>query len=296
MTIKTALDWANQKLQKTSVSSALDAEVLLSFVLDKTKGYIYANLQKTLAKFQVSSFKKFIRKRARYWPIAYLTGHKEFFGLDFIVTRNVLIPRPETELLVELALEILKARSYHLKGVIDLGTGSGNIIISLAVILSGAKNLNFYAIDSSQKALKIAHKNARRHGVLKKIKFLRGNLLSRFFENWKLEIGNFLIIANLPYLTPSQYSGYPDLKHEPRQALVGGKDGLKYFRNLFKQLQKFYILNFEFCILLEHSPTQKPALAKLAKKYFPGAKITFHKDLAGRWRAVKIQTKFKSRK
>ncbi|MBI4050570.1 MAG: peptide chain release factor N(5)-glutamine methyltransferase [Candidatus Doudnabacteria bacterium] len=317
MIIQESLSWAIKTLHTNSSSPALDAEVLLCHVRKCDKTYLYANPHKKISKLQTTHYQLLIRKRARHWPIAYLTGHKEFFGLDFVVTPDVLIPRPETELLVELALEILKAKSYNLKAVIDLGTGSGNIIISLGVIARGLRrsNLKFFATDSSPKALRIAKLNARRHGVAKKIKFLRGNLLSPLLktESYKLK-PNTLILANLPYLTPARYSSNPDLKYEPKFALVEVHDGLKHFLKLFQQLSRHCEESaldgrrsnpreiatlrprvgarndtYNITLILEHDSSQKPLLAKLAKKYFPHSQVVFYKDLAGRWRVMKIK-------
>lgn len=338
MVIREALTWAAQVLKNKSASPALDGEVLLSFVLKKTKEYLYANADYQLTKIQYSKFNILIRKRAHRWPVAYLIGHKEFYGLDFEVTPDVLVPRPESELLVERALSLLtsslltssppsggeesKVRGWN---IIDLGTGSGNIIISIIKSLQkrpsspgeersrrrGRTNVfKFYAIDPSNKALQIAKNNAHRHGLAKRIKFLRGDLLdplSPIFSpliRGRLRGGRILILANLPYLTPREYSSNPDLKHEPRSALIASPHGLKYFRQLFKQMQKksppargreaaaggegVGEKRSNFILLLEHSPSQQPALAKLAKKYFPSAQIRFHKDLAGKYRMLDI--------
>src|SRR3989344_5667892 len=229
-----------------------DSEILLSFILKKDKAWIFANPGKTLNKSQETSYQKLIQKCKQHWPVAYLTGHKEFYGLDFKVDQDVLIPRPETELLVELALERIKNRELGIKNVIDVGTGSGTIIITISKILATAsilEKLKLFAIDVSSSALKIAKVNAGRHGVARKIKFVRGNLLDPLFRlplrplsfpphegGLKGGRGRSLIIANLPYLTPRQMKN-PDLKHEPKNALVAGKDGLKYYRELFKQIK-----------------------------------------------------------
>jgi release factor glutamine methyltransferase len=342
LTIQEALNSAI-KFLKTSSSPALDAEVLLSFVLSSTfspfakregeteRGWLAANPDYELTKHQEAKFKNLINLRARRWPVAYLVGHKEFCGLDFKVTPDVLIPRPETELLVELALERIensplsfsplnKGEMKRGSNVVDVGTGSGNIIISLAKTVKN-QGIKFCAIDSSKKALAIARTNARRHGILRKIKFLHGNLLDPLlplplsllrrsgYEGWtrgrdlpagKAENrGHSLVIANLPYLTPEQHRKNPDLKYEPKNALLGGKDGLKYYRELLRQLSSAILKNLKahlppanddkrLIILLEHDPAQKQKLAALAKKYFPNAQIVFHKDLSRKFRILEI--------
>ena len=348
MNIRTAISLATQSLKK-SASPVLDAEVLLSFVLKKPKEFLYGHPDFKLSEIQDSKFRILIRKRANHWPVAYLTGHKEFFGLDLLVTKDVLVPRPETELLVELALERLKIRDLRFKNIVEVGTGSGNIIISL-VIQSEARNLRFFATDTSAKALAIARRNARRNGVASKIKFLRGNLLkpstirpahggeqsrttssgnkSFYSLSKRKRVEGLLIVANLPYLTEKQYRANPDLKHEPKRALVGGKDGMKYFREIFEQLHTFLPspgvgrparLNgrsggvaaclparqggrersqspFDsaqgqngITILIEHDPGQKGKLKKLISQHFPQAEVKFHKDLAGRFRVCSFE-------
>lgn len=304
MNIAQAVFWAQNKLKTVSPSPSLDSEVLLSFVLRKDRAWLYANPDHKLSSIQYSKFNILIRQRANHWPVALLTGHKEFFGLDFRVTPDVLIPRPETELLVELALDRISNVESRISNVIDVGTGSGAIIIALAVILSTKReesqrsfvrkrpqdDINFIAADISKSALKIAKQNARRHGVAKRIKFMRGNLLDPLFRlpfmRGKMSGGRSLIIANLPYLTPAQFNSNPNLAHEPRSALVGGSDGLKYYRRLFEQASKFHIQNSIF--LLEHDPSQKQKLARLAKKYFPKAKLKFHRDLSDNQRISEI--------
>ena len=301
-TINSALAWATRELKKSSRSPALDSEVLLCHILKRDKSYLYANQDKKLSNIQNTKYQILIRKRARRWPVAYLTGRKEFFGLDFVVTPDVLIPRPETELLVELAIQRIKNHPLFISplergkkkrglNIIDLGTGSGCIIISLAKKLAASAELDhhtphFYATDSSTKALKIACANARRHGVAKKIRFIQNNL----FENCKLKIENSLLLANLPYLTPAQVKSNPDLKYEPCGALVAGKDGMEHFKKLFKQIPPLKIRGGkeELLILLEHDPSHKSKLKSLAKKYFPKAKIKFHRDLSGRFRICEI--------
>ncbi|MBI4050143.1 MAG: peptide chain release factor N(5)-glutamine methyltransferase [Candidatus Doudnabacteria bacterium] len=319
MTIKEALN----------LPKNLDPEVLLAFALKKDQSFLFANPDKNLPPILYSKFLILVRRRSRGWPVAYLTGHKEFFGLDFRVSPNVLIPRPETELLVELALGLLspspnpspqgrgnkKNNSSPLRGearrgwnVIDLGTGSGNIITSLAVILERSDripDLKFFATDTSTAALKVAKANARRHGVAKKIKFIQGNLLAPLTLNNSMESFPTLIIANLPYLTKSQLHE-PSIRHEPKSALFGGKDGLKYYRELFKQLtptqpppsrgrkkEKIPLPLWEglgegFTLLLEHDPRQKPKLKGLVKLYLAEAKVKFHKDLSGRFRVAEL--------
>jgi len=258
-----------------------DAEVILAHVLKNDRAWLFANPDFELSRLQLTTYNLLLARRAKHWPVAYLTGHKEFYGLEFRVTPDVLIPRPETEMLVELARERIENRELRIKKIIDLGTGGGAIIISLAKSLRNSK-LKFSATDISPKALQNAKQNARRHGVEKRIKFIKSDLL----RNLKFDIRNSLLVSNLPYLTPAQVKANPDLKHEPRSALVAGPDGLKYYRKLFEQLSKFYIQNSIF--LLEHDPSQKNKLAALVKKSLPNSRTKFHRDFSGRWRICEI--------
>jgi len=235
-----------------------------------------------LNKKQKQLLHKMSARRLKNEPLAHILGHKEFYGLDFKVTRHTLIPRPETELLVE---EIIKLRPKN-STIIDVGTGSGNIIISLCKNIKN-KN-NYYGIDISEKALRVAKYNTRKHGVDKKIIFIKGDLLKPFILNSKFEIRNFIIVANLPYLSNKIYnSAKPDVKNfEPKIALSGGDNGLDYYKKLFKQIKTLKENCFMFHVLcyMEISPEQKLKLEKMVQKYFPGSKLAFQKDLARKWR------------
>jgi release factor glutamine methyltransferase len=288
MDIQTGLSWATKKL-KNGGSPALDTEVLLCHVLNKNKAFLYANPRKKLTNLQATSYKLAINKRTRGWPVAYLTGHKEFFGLDFLVTPAVLIPRPETELLVDLALQIFKSKIFDLKSIIDVGTGSGNIIVSLARLIKNPK-IKFFAIDSSASALKIAKLNARLLGVYKKIRFLQGNLLTPLLQATSYNLQASLIVANLPYgwgkWKNNSTAETADLKFEPKNALFTGEKGLKLIRNLLYEAAKDRI--GASVVLIEFDPRQKQAVWRISKKYFPRTKPEFHKDLSGRFRVLEI--------
>lgn len=221
MTIKQALKQAAQKLAAAGIdSSALDADILLSFVLKKPKEFLYTYPEKILTKNQLTRFNQLINRRAKHEPVAYLTQHKEFFGLDFYVDKNVLIPRPLTESLVE---QVIKEVGNKKVVIADIGTGSGCIAIALKKHLPQA---TIYATDISAAALLVAKKNARKHRV--KIKFLQGNLLEPL-KNKKIDI----IVANLPYLNKNQIKN--ELTFEPKIALLGGK---KYIKELLRQAKK----------------------------------------------------------
>jgi release factor glutamine methyltransferase len=300
MNIQEALREASKKLKKTSPSPFLDAEILLSYVLKKNREFILTYPEKKLTKAQEEKFEKSLKRRLKNEPVAYILSHKEFYGLDFKVTPDTLIPRPETETLVENALNHLKSKNNNDKKTIiaDIGTGSGNIIISVAKEIASSNlpttHYELIATDISAPALKIAKQNARKNNLGGKIFFSKGNLLEPVIESKKNKFNdkNIIILANLPYLSQKIYSETPrDVKKfEPRSALLGGIDGLARYGKLFTQIKKlkdkFSTLNV-LCYA-EISPEQKEILKRLVKINFPIAKIEFLKDLAGKWRIAEI--------
>ena len=271
MTIKQVVKTYSQKLKSKSSSPILDIELLLTKTLNKPKEYLYEYPEKNLTTKQISNFKKLFNRRNKGEPIAYILGHKEFYGLTLKVNKNVLIPRPETEMLVE---EVIKFSKRHKPlAICDIGVGSGAIIITLAKTLKG----KFYATEISNKALTVAKQNAKKHKV--KIKFLKGNLLEPI-KNKKIDI----ITANLPYLDEKKENLLPSsdtigLKFEPKIAWDGGKDGLKYFRYFFEQIKKFDLK--PKIIFLEIGHNQATQIKKLARQFLPAYKIKIKKDLCG---------------
>ena len=275
MTISQTLKLAVTRLCQGQVDSPrLEAEILLSHVLKKPQEFILARPECRLTPKQTTNFKLLISGRFKGSPVAYLIGHKEFYGLDFFVNKNVLIPRPETELMVGEALRLI-ARSTKPATLVDVGTGSGCVAVTLAKLTKQ----KFMAIDISPQALAVARRNAKYHKVNKQIKFIQGNLLEPLFNN-KFVIRNckLIILANLPYLTPSQIKNSPSIKREPKLALDAGPDGLKYYRQLFKQIKKLRVTGYALC---EIGPRQSNAIKKLVKRQLPQVKLQIKKDLAG---------------
>ncbi len=288
MTNKQILKEYLSKLKYKSLSPFLDIEILLSQALNKPKEYLYEYPEKKLSAKQLSIFKKLFSRRLRGEPIAYILGYKEFYDLKFKVNKNVLIPRPETEILVDEVITSVKAPSSKLQvpSVVDIGTGSGAIIISLAKNLKG----NFYATDISAKALAIARQNARLNKVT--VKFFKGNLLEPISSKLlgSAEAGQApsskpIIVANLPYLTSKELQN-STLKYEPKIALNGGQNGLEYFYELFDQIKKFEIK--PLAIFLEIGWNQAGKIKQMAKKVLPNYKIKVIKDLSGFDRVIKI--------
>lgn len=278
-----------------------EAELLLAHTLGKPREFIVAHPEAKVGLFDYWKFKRLIHKRKKGVPIAYLTGYKEFYGLDFVVNRHVLIPRPETETLVD---EIINHKSEIINQhtvFIDVGTGSGCIAIAVAKTIGKIKRLEDYkimGIDTSAKALKVARKNAEKHDV--EIEFLHGNLLDPFLNNRttrlparqveQLNNRTIFITANLPYLTDAQYHDEPTIQHEPKSALVAHDHGLSLYRELLQQIfelaSKKILKYCNIIILFEIDPSQSQQITALIYRLFPSAKVEIKKDLAGRDRVV----------
>ncbi|MFH1233848.1 MAG: peptide chain release factor N(5)-glutamine methyltransferase [Patescibacteria group bacterium] len=293
MTIGQLLKQATIKLRTKCIKFPhLEAEILLSSILKKPCEFILSHSEYKLTNLQLTTYNLQLTKRIHGKPIAYIIGEKEFYGLKFFVNKNVLIPRPETELMVDEAMSLITQKDKI--AIIDIGTGSGCIVIALAKSIIHYQlritNYELFATDISASALFIAKKNAKFHCLDKKIKFIKGNLLTPLINNAKFKIQNskFIILANLPYLTPTQIKNSPSIKYEPKNALNGGLNGLKLYEKLFKQLKKFnelqaksYQLTANSYILCEFDPRQAILIKKLIKKYLPQAKLQIKKDLSG---------------
>jgi len=283
MTIKESLALASDNLKSSQIPSPrLDAEVLLSSLFEKKREYLFTHPEKELTPKQTEKYQDLINRRLRLEPVAYLTNAQEFYGLNFYVDHHVLIPRPETELIIS---EILRKKQIKKEStIIDLGTGSGCLAITLARLLPRVK---IYATDISKPALKIAKKNARKHKVLDRIQFLQGNLLAPIPpEFWSLRAQK-IIIANLPYLNQKILGSSPSIQYEPKTALSGGKDGLKIYRDFIEELKlKTKNCRAEFTIMLEINPEQSKGIKKIIWKKFSKKKIEIKKDLSGQNRIV----------
>jgi len=279
----------SEKKMEFSYSQLPYSEItlILAHILKKSREFVLAHPEIRLNKRQKTEFDELAKRRMSHEPMAYILGNKEFYGLDFRVTKDTLIPRPETELMVENIINLKPKSSV----IVDLGTGSGNIIISLAKNIK-EKN-NYIAVDTSPKSLSVAKRNAEKNNVSSKIKFIRSDLLKNKKLLNELKNKNLIIAANLPYLSEKIYnSTAPDVKNfEPKSALLSGKDGLDHYRKLFQQIKIILdsrSLSTVRCFL-EISPEQKTAINGEIKKYLPDSKAKFHKDLSGRWRMAEIE-------
>ncbi len=257
--IKTQLREATERLRVSSESPQLDAELLFMHVLKKTRAFLYAHHDDVLEPALLSQIEILISKRLQGVPIAYLLGEREFWSLPLYVTEDTLIPRPETELLVELALELLGQQQTC--SVLELGTGTGAIVAALA---SEKPQWHFIAVDQSEKALSVAEKNINRHG-LKNINLIQSN----WFEKVDNLIDNLafdLVISNPPYLAfddQHQYQG--DLRFEPKSALLSGENGLDDLNFIIKHSIKY--LRPGGLLLLEHGYQQAPMVTARLKHY-----------------------------
>ena len=285
MTIKEAIEFGAKQL-KESKTPTLDAEVLLVFVLKKDKAWLLSHLDDDLSSKITNKYKKLISRRKKGEPIAYIIQHKEFFGLDFYVDESVLIPRPETELLVDEALKFRKKKMI----ILDVGTGSGCIIVAIAKSLSDChsrldresinkidscfrrndKAVKFYATDISQKALKIAKKNAKKHKV--KIKFIKSNLFKNIPKNLKFD----LIVANLPYLQKQDIKG--EIIFEPKRALLGGEEGVAIIKRFLLGSKNYLAKKGK--IIIEIDPRQAKIIKNMAKNIYPQKKVLLKQDLS----------------
>jgi release factor glutamine methyltransferase len=277
-----ALIQARQALAEAGVDSPrLDAELLLAHVLGWRRGQLYTHSERNLQPEDRARFADLIMRRARREPVAYLTGHREFYGLDFCVDRRVLIPRPETELLVELALSEggrLSESTKHLT-VADIGTGCGAIAIAIALSLPAAE---IFAVDLSAPALRVASENLRRHDLEGRVHLLQGDLLTPLPEPVDL------IVANLPYVALREVAALsPEIyRYEPRQAWDGGEGGMEVIDRLLAGVPEY--MHDGGSILLEIGATQGHAVREVAALHLPGAAVEIVQDGAGLDRVVRI--------
>lgn len=242
-------------------SDRIDKEIILSNVLKCQRVDLYKKPERIVTLPEQLRFRNLLQKYKRGCPVAYLTGHKEFMSLDFIITKDVLIPRPETELLVEETLKCIRHKTKIT--VLEIGTGSGNIAISIAKYCSFGK-LQIFASDISKKSLKIASLNARLHKVQKQIGFYCGDLFEAF-NNLSLRNKADIIVSNPPYISDNDFHKLPISvrKYEPRIALFSGPDGLSLIRKIISQ--SLHYLKPQGYLLLELGLGQSKKVLNIMK-------------------------------
>jgi len=240
---------------------------------------LFIDYERRLTPEQTSAYFALIRRRINHEPTAYIIGHKEFFGLDFHVSPSVLIPRPETELLIETAIELISSRFPQSCLIADIGTGCGAVAIALAVHLPHAR---IYATDISTAALEIAEANCQQHGVSDRVTFLHGSLVD------PLPAPVDVIVANLPYVAEPEFADLtPEIiRFEPKPALAGGTDGLEMIKELLSQLKNKLLSGGAVILEIGHNHGQ--AVHELAKKRFPESEVSIITDLSGLDRVVSI--------
>lgn len=315
-----------------------EAREIFCNIFKKDWGYILAYPEKNITRRQQEKINTIIKRRLKGEPLAYILGHKNFYGLEFEVNKSTLIPRPETELMVEKALDLLRSMlrssppvipapkpessedskkssltkntsSHPTTTCIDVGTGSGCIIASLAKNIKN-ENIKFIGFDISQKALQVARRNIDKHNLKNKIALKKSDLLENLLNKNSKFIGNsnILILANLPYLSRRIYREASNsvTSFEPRKALLSDKDGLDHYRKLLDQIKTLQIIllspplrkgrvreglinSKNYKLFFEISPEQKNLIKKEILQRFPNAKIKFHQDLAQKWRLVEIK-------
>lgn len=296
MTISQCLKKGFSALEHSSQTPKLDCEVLLSFILGKNKAYLISHAEEEISTLKVRKFSKLIQKRAKGMPITYLTGKKEFYSLPFFVDDSVLIPRPETEELVDLAFAELKRfvkKGMRSLSIVDVGTGSGNIGITLIykIIkqkLNAKTRFSFYLTDISGKALKIAKKNFRKlikkHNNIK-VHFVKADLLRGLKKKFDIIVSNppYIPAEDIEYLDP----GVRDF--EPRVALDGGESGLGIVKRLIKQSVDRLVDGG--VLLFELHETHPNKIKFLLNGKYKGWKASFYKDSFGEWRFCVIRSK-----
>lgn len=287
-TIGETLRAATARLAAAAIlTPRLDAEVLLRHVLRIDRTRLFLQAAEPMPRGATAAYVALIDRRLAGQPVAYLTGTREFLGLPFAVTDAVLIPRPETELLVEWAVRWLSGADRDHAAVVDVGTGSGAIAVGVAALAPPSWGGQMLAIDVSPAALAVARGNAETLAAstgmarLAAIAFREGDLLAGV-------AGPFdFILANLPYLVPGQIDGNASIAAEPRLALDGGPEGLLLIRRLVDQAESR--LAPGGAMALELDPSQAEAVAGLLRGRFPGADVVIHPDLAGLARFVTVE-------
>lgn len=285
-------------LKSSSSSYHLDSEILLSEVLKKPREYLVAHPEEELTEKQARQYRLFLTRRYEGEPVPYIIGHKEFYGREFIVNKYVLIPRPETEAIVEECVKICDSAfvrslpSSPAPVIADIGTGSGVIAVTLALEIRKAR---IVATDKSGSALKVAQRNAKKHRVAKRVTFFASDLLNEI----PMELSPSIIAANLPYVTSDELKHADEnrdtkgLIFEPQGALDGGPDGMAVFRRFFAQLGRFRnqketaqpLSRLRF-LILEHNPKQKQLVRQMANDALPDFRPTEISKFVTGWEKI----------
>jgi release factor glutamine methyltransferase len=279
-TIARLIDWTRGHFEKKGMDSPrLDAELLLAHVLGKDRVYLYTHYDQPLTPSERDTFRVLVQRRARYEPVAYILGEREFYGRAFTVNRDVLVPRPETEHLVDAVREWIDAHALATPRIADIGTGSGAIAVSLAAGYPGA---HVVASDVSEPALAVAKINAVRHDVASRVELVVGDALAPLEARGPFDV----IAGNPPYIpTEDRARLMADVRdHEPAVALFGGPDGLTILRRIISGAPA--LLASPGLLTLEMGAEQGDDVRRLAEAAGAFSKVRILPDLAGRDRLL----------
>lgn len=282
MIIQAALEYAKNQISLCSESAGLDAQVLLAHILGKSRAWVMAHPEITLASDQEEMFQHSLARLRAGEPLPYLLGHWEFFGLDFTVNPAVLIPRPETEQLVEHALDWLVEHPNRRQAV-DVGTGSGCIAVALA---SRVPDLHILGVDVSMPALRVAWENIHRYQMAERICLLQADLLTPILPHPNNRFD--LIAANLPYIPERTLDSLDDLRFEPELALYGGVTGTELIERLLKQIP--HVISPGGLLLLEIEATIGRKVQDTILELLPEVAVRVLPDYAGHDRLVVVET------
>ena len=281
VTIRQVALWTAATLGESGIpDSRLEAEVLIRHVLSLDRAQYFASLGEPVNARQIEFIRTITEHRIAGEPLAYIIGHREFYGLKFAVSPAVLIPRQETELLVDIALEFARGRDGS-TSIADVGTGSGAIAIAIA---ANDPDVRVFAIDCCADALGIADRNRHAHSVTDKVELLQGDLLEPLTEPADL------IVSNPPYIARHLLPNLAkEVQREPRIALDGGSDGLAIIRRLLNQASSR--LKKGGLLAMEISPEQIEPVSALVRDYFHDAVLKHHNDLPGLPRCITVRRK-----
>lgn len=275
--VRQALQRTTERLVSLSPSPRLDAEILLAHVLRVNRAYLLAEGLRSLTPAQLLEFRALVERRAALEPVAYIIGRKEFYGLDFYVDQRVLVPRPETELIVERALAWAKQHASSSQTIADIGTGSGALAVALAAHLPHA---HVFAVDLSADALAVADINVQRHNLAGRIRLLHGDGCSPLPQPVDL------IVSNPPYTVLAEVDENV-WRWEPSLALDGGTErGFANVARLLRQMPPY--LQPHGVVLVEIGAWQGTQALALAQEVFAGTRVQIHQDLAGHDRVLEV--------
>ncbi len=280
MRLREAWARSRKRLELANIPDAgIESQVLLRYALGIDQATFHASPDRELSDEDAEAFERMVERRVEGEPLSYITGHREFYGLDFFVTPDVLVPRHETELLVEAVLEYARSRGDHALTIADIGTGSGCIAVALGHHLP---NATVYATDVSHEALRIADKNVRKHGLEGRVHLRQGDL----FE--ALDGPVDVVASNPPYLSTEEAADLPpDVQREPRIALAAGSDGMDVLSRLIEGAREY--VKPGGLLALEIDPRRLKAVERLAGRAFEGGEVAVIKDHMGLDRVVTVR-------